>query len=345
MSATPDRKIHVSLASFAKILLLVLGLVLLYYIRTLALLLFLTYVLASGMNPIVTWLQNKTKIPRTVAILVVVGTVFTVVAGLLFVALQSLISQTTTLVDELPQLTEELVNRLRLNDYVDLNSQEDIIQKLQSFLGAPTTNGAIQGQVVSLTSNLFSGILTLITLAAITFYQLSSPNKIKNFIVNIARPKDRPKAREIMNRVEHQLGHWLIGQISLVIGLGVFSYIGFRLFGISFALPLAILAGASDIVPVIGPVVAFIPLIIVALATLPLPLAIGVVLYFLVIQQIEGNFFVPKVMERTVGLDAIVVIVAIMVGSQILGILGALLAIPISVILVILYNEWQQHRG
>ena len=344
MPSASNPKIHVSLASFAKISLLALTFVLLYYIRTLALLLFLTYVLASGMNPIVTWLQTKTKLPRTLAILVVVGTVFTVVAGLLFIALQSLITQTITLVDELPQLTEELVARLNLENYIDLNSQEDIVEKLQSFIGAPTTNGAIQSQIVSLTSNLFSGILTLITLAAVTFYQLSSPNKIKDFVVNIARPKDRSKAREIMNRVERQLGQWLIGQVSLVIGLGVFSYLGFRLFGLDFALPLAILAGASDIVPVIGPVVAFIPLIIVALATLPLPLAIGVVLYFLVIQQIEGNFFVSKVMERTVGLDAIVVIMAIMIGSQIFGILGALLAIPISVILVILYNEWQSHR-
>ena len=344
MTTVPDRKLHVSLASFAKIVLLSLGLVLLYYIRNLALLLFLTYVLASGLNPIVTWLQERTKAARTVAILVVVGTVFTVIAGLLFVALQSLIGQTVTLIDQLPSLTQDLVDRLNLGNYLDLNSQEDIVQKIQNVLGSPTTNGAIQSQVLSLTSNLFSGILTLITLAAITFYQLSAPEKIKNFVVNIARPKDRPKAHEIMDRVERQLGQWLIGQMSLVIGLGIFSYIGFRLFGIPFALPLAILAGASDIVPVIGPVVAFIPLIIVALATLPLPLAIGVILYFLVIQQIEGNFFVPKVMERTVGLDAIVVIVAIMVGSQILGILGALLAIPISVILVILYNEWQRHR-
>ena len=344
MPSLPERKVHLSLTSVTKVLFLLLGLSLLYFIQNLVLLLFLTYVLACGLNPIVNWVSRRAKLSRTPAIFLVVTLVFGVIATLLFIALQSLLSQTVALLDQLPAFTEEVVTQLRLDRYLNLNSQEDIVTKLQSVLGSSTTSGAIQNQLFSFTSNLFSSVLTLITLAAITFYQLSAPEKIKNFLVSIPRPQDRVRARKILEKVETQLGRWLIGQIGLVIGLGLSSYIGFRLFGVGFALPLAILAGASDIVPVIGPVVAIIPLIIVAFATLPVPLAIGVILYFLLLQQIEGNVFVPKVMERTVGLDAIVVIVAIMIGSQILGILGALLAIPIAVILVILYTEWQNTR-
>ncbi|MGL5916539.1 MAG: AI-2E family transporter, partial [Culicoidibacterales bacterium] len=136
----------------------------------------------------------------------------------------------------------------------------------------------------------------------------------------------------------------LIGQLTLACGLGVFSFIGFKIFGIGYALPLAILAGLSDIVPIIGPIFAIVPLVIVAFTTLPLPLAIGVVAYFIILQQIEGNIVVPKIMNSTVGIDSIVVIVSIMIGSAIAGGLGALLAIPMSVILTILYEEWQSSR-
>jgi predicted PurR-regulated permease PerM len=346
MLTQPTPKIvSISTSTVIKTIGILLGVSLLYFIRNLALLLFLTYVIASGLNPLIVWSQKKFNLSRNLASLLVLVTLFGGIGVLIFVALQDMVTQSLDLADQLPVLLNDLVNNLGLKTYLEVDTNEDVFAKLGENFNINSLGGTIGGTLLSYGSSLFSGVITFITLASVTFYQLTKPHKIKNFIVSLSPDSSKTRISQIVDKVEYKLGRWLIGQLTLVFGLGLFSFIGFSLFGIDYALPLAILAGLSDIVPIIGPVFAIVPLVIVAFTTLPLPLAIGVVAYFVVLQQIEGNIIVPKIMNSTVGIDSIVVIVSIMIGSAIAGGLGALLAIPISVICTILYEEWQTSRA
>jgi predicted PurR-regulated permease PerM len=142
----------------------------------------------------------------------------------------------------------------------------------------------------------------------------------------------------IISRVENKLGAWFRGQIVLSFTIGFTTWIALTLLGIPFAPPLAILAGILEIVPTIGPIIAGIPAVIVALSISPI-LAVVIIAVYIVIQMFENNILVPKIMERAVGLNPIVIIVGVMIGTKFMGVLGALLSVPFIATLAILFKN------
>jgi predicted PurR-regulated permease PerM len=337
-------EIEVSWRTLFQIAMFIGAIALMFYVTNLLLLLFLTFTLSAGLNPVIKFLQRKLRIPRVWSILLIVVLFFGFVGSILFFSLQNVLNQTTDLFTDLPTLSYDIIAKLGLKEQLNIDNNEDVVREAQRILGTRNPLSGVGSQALTFSSNLFSGILTLITLAAITFYQLSEPEKVKNFLVSFSNKQNAPKTKEIIEKVEQKLGRWLLGQLTLMLAIGTLSYIGFKLIGIEYALPLALISGVTDIIPVIGPVIGIIPILIVSFATAPVPQAIAVGVYLLVLQQIEGNILVPRIMKKSVGLDPIVVIIAIMLGSQLLGVLGALLAIPISVIINILFSEWQSSR-
>ncbi|MEM1312078.1 MAG: AI-2E family transporter [Patescibacteria group bacterium] len=335
---------EVSWRTLGRIALFIGAAALIYYVTNLLLLIFLTYVLAAGLNPIINKISKLFNIPRILSVLSVVGLLVLFLGGVLFLSLQNIVSQTLELLDNLPDLLNNIIGELGLQNQFSANEGENIADQLERILGAnnPFTN--FGAQAISFTTNIFTGALTLITLAAITFYQLSDPGKVKKFLVSFADIDHQEHTLKVINKVEDKLGHWLIGQFGLMTVVGILTYTGLKIIGIEYALPLALISGITDIIPVIGPVVAIVPIIIVALATASLPQALVVLAFMIILQQIEGNILVPNIMNKSVGLDPIVVILGIMLGSQLSGILGALLAVPIAVIINILFQEWQSHR-
>ena len=143
----------------------------------------------------------------------------------------------------------------------------------------------------------------------------------------------------IIKKVEFKLGKWFVGQLALGFIVGLLSYIGLTILGIPHPLILAIIAGTMELVPYIGPTLASIPAIIFAFTVSPLLAALTLVLYFL-IQQFENYLIVPKVMEKSVGLHPVIIIIAMLIGGQLAGILGVILAIPVTTIASIILEEF-----
>ena len=146
------------------------------------------------------------------------------------------------------------------------------------------------------------------------------------------------RASRIMIRIEEKLGSWLRGQIVLSFIIGGLVYIALAIPGVPFALPLAIIAGILEVVPVIGPIISAIPAILIAFTSSPI-LAAYVAIAFFVIQQLENSLIVPQVMNKAVGLNPLIVILAVAIGGKLLGISGALLAVPITVVIQILIED------
>ena len=144
-----------------------------------------------------------------------------------------------------------------------------------------------------------------------------------------------------MQRVDDKLGNWLRGQIVLSICIGVMSWIGLMLIGMPFALPLALIAGFLEIVPTLGPILSAIPAVIVALTISP-TLAVGVLVLYILIQLTENHIIVPKIMQHAVGLNPVVIILGIMIGANLMGLVGALLSIPFISFVILLFRSINQ---
>jgi predicted PurR-regulated permease PerM len=150
--------------------------------------------------------------------------------------------------------------------------------------------------------------------------------------------KTEAKARDFITRLEQQIGGWVRGELALMIIIGLLTYIGLKILGVNYALPLSIIAGLLEIIPNIGPTIALIPAVLVALTSSPVTALATVALYFL-IQQFENNIIVPKIMQRAVGVKPLIVIIALMTGAKLAGVLGAALAVPGYLVLKVVIEE------
>jgi predicted PurR-regulated permease PerM len=190
----------------------------------------------------------------------------------------------------------------------------------------------------ALTSRVFGGVISVVTILVVSFYMLFYHDKFKLWLSGFFYKSYHTYSLETLSQIEDKLGAWLRGQLILCITIGLFSWIALSLLGVPFALPLALLAGILEILPTLGPMLSAIPSLIVAITISP-TMAIVVALTYFVIQFFENHILVPKIMQRAVGLNPIVVILAIMIGANLMGIAGALLSIPFISFIIVLLNS------
>ena len=292
------KRIDISHRTIIFIAIFLLGVWVIYQIIDLVLLLFVSLILMSALTPLVSML-TKVKIPKALSILFVYIFILIILAGLLTVSFTPLINETIKLVRSLPPA---LGGILKI-DQIDQSL-------IQSQIGGFT------GDLISLTKTIFNNILTIVFLLVFTFYLLLERENLEKHASRFFIGQEE-RVRKLLSEIEEKLGGWLRGQIALSLIIGVVTYIGLFLLQIPYALPLSILAGLLEVVPVIGPILAAIPAVVLALTINPV-LGAGVAALYLVIQQLENHLVVPQVMKRAVGLNPLVVILAIAVGGRIL---------------------------
>lgn len=318
------QKIDISHKTVIFIAIFILALWAIYLIRDLLVILFISLIFMSALNPLVSFFV-KAKLPKvlsiglTYLIIIVVGTAaFTAV-------LQPLIEESRRLILTLPHLSEQFLNIANINESV-----------FQSEL----TN--LSKNAFTITLTIFDNFLTIVFLLVITFYMLLERDNLKARLASLFIGRE-DRVKRLIVRIEEKLGSWLRGQLVLTIIIGLLSYIGLTILNIPYALPLAVLAGVLEVIPVLGPIISAIPAILIAVTISPF-LGLGVAAMYVVIQQSENHLIVPQVMKRAVGLNPLVVILAIAIGSRLLGFAGALLAVPLAVVLQIIVAEIMEAR-
>ena len=164
-------------------------------------------------------------------------------------------------------------------------------------------------------------------------------------IVNSILPKRHHEyVGSMLIKMQHKVGQWLIGQLVLMLFIGVLSYIGLLVFGVKYALLLAVLAGVFEIVPYLGPVAAAIPAVFFAAVDSPTK-GLLILAFYLLIQRVEHLVLVPKIMQKTTGLNPIMVILALAVGFTVGGIAGGLLSIPVAAALNTLLSDYLERQN
>lgn len=313
------RRVDISYKTIIFITAFLLLLWILYHILDVILLFFVSLIFMSALAPMADKLVSW-KIPRVLAIIILYLLVILVLTGILTVGFSPLVEQTSNLSLRLV----EVVNNLLQTNLVDRSL---ISQELTNF------SKNLIGFLFSIVQN----ILGFISVAVITFYLLLDRGRLESYVANLFG-KRQPQAERLIKRIEGKLGAWLRGQLFLSFLIGVLTYVGLLILGVEFALPLAIIAGILEVVPVIGPIISLVPAILSALAASPL-LALLVGGLYLAIQQMESHVIVPQVMKKAVGLNPLVIILAISAGGKLLGIAGALLAVPVTVVIQVVLEE------
>lgn len=319
------QKIEISPKTILFIVALILAGWLVLVIRDIIFLLFISFIIMSAVRPLVEYLE-KFKLPRPVAILCV----YVLLIGLVIIygsfIFPPLVTESIKLLQHLPQYLS------RLSPYIKYNP-ETLFQQI-----AP-----IGQNVAKVTLGVFTNILSLVTILVFTFYFLLERNNLSLFLEFFVGNIWSNRIVNIINKSESRMGAWVRGQFILMIIIGQASFIGLTLLGVNYALPLALIAGALEAFPIIGPNLSAIPAILVALMVSP-GLALAVVALYFIIQQLENNLIVPTVMRKTVGIPPLVSLIVLMIGGKLGGVVGVILSIPTLLVIQTTAKELLQRK-
>lgn len=319
-------KIEISYKTIVFTVFLLIGIWFIYAIHQTLLLFFVCIIFTSALSPIVEKLCAR-KIPRPLAIsliyIVLVGGFLASVASIL----PLLVTQTGALINDLPKLIDKI--------------------NIFNFHFDPSD---YNGQLVNLPANLFkiaistfSDLVRLFAFFVLNFYLLMERQNLKKHLHFLFAENGEKKIEMIILELERKLGGWVRGELLLMFIVGMLTYIGLRLLDLSFAFPLALIAGFLELIPNIGPTVSMIPALIIGFSTSPIIGCAVLALYFLV-QQLENNLIVPKVMQETVGLHPLITLAALMIGFRIGGVVGILLAVPTLIFLRVFIEQYYHLR-
>lgn len=305
------QKIELSYKTIVFTVIFLLSLLLLWSIRGILLLLFVCFIFAEALNPTVNRLV-KAKIPRPLAIIIIYLIILAIFSFAIAGIIPGLVDQTSGLIDTLPRT----ISSIKIFGI----TADQIYPQFRLLETLPTNIATL---TVSLFSDIFSGFIVLV----VTFYLILEKKNFSKYALGLFGVKGQEKTEKIMLELETKMGSWVNAELFLMTVIGVLSYFGYIILGLNYALPLAIIAGLLEIVPSIGPTIATILAAIVGLSISPLT-ALLAIIWGIIIQQLEGNIIVPKVMRDNVGLKPLITIVLIAAGAKLAGVLGAILAVP-----------------
>lgn len=311
----------------------------LYTVRSMLVTIYISALLAMGISPLVRMIERQRlvaigRVPRWLAILVIYAGIVLLLIGMGMAIFPPLIQQAEALYQTLPDTLDRAQQWL-----LDRGIIQEPITFIDAVRQAPAAGaGGAAATVFSAVRNVVGGIFGFITILLLTFYMLVDARAIFSFFVRLFPERERPRVAEVSRTVAQKVSAWLGGQAVLSAVIGLSTALGLWLMGVPYFYVLALISAIGELIPIVGPILAAIPAIIVA-ATVSPGLAIGVTVFFIAQQQIENNVLVPKLMGRQVGLTAVTVIIALGMGSQLLGVVGAILAIPTAAIVQVLFQE------
>jgi predicted PurR-regulated permease PerM len=311
------------------------GLYALYTVRAILVRILIALFIAVSLDPAVRLLVRR-GLRRGVAVTLIFLLAFALVAGFLLSVIPPLVDQFRNLVDDLPGYLTQLQDRSAR--FRELNDRFNISDQLQGLVG--TLPSRLGTGVLGFTSRVFGAVFSTLTVLVFTIYFMADMPRIRTGVVRLFPVERRPRARRVVDLVVDKVGGYMIGNIIISIIAGVASLIAFSLLGVPFPVPLAFVVALCDLIPMIGATLGAVIGVTVALFTKGLwPTAVLVAAFFVAYQQLENYVIAPRVLKTTVELGAAAVLIAGLIGATVLGLVGALMAIPVAAAVNVLLNE------
>ncbi len=320
------------------------GILLLLRLSDALLTIFIAFIIMAAIKPAATYINIRFRLSEGASISLVFVLILTIFSLTLYTVGSPLSTEISRFADNIPEFSRSTVQWISDIPIIHNNLNQE---QLRSFFDNLYSGLAEQFNLVANTIGnaligAFQGIFQTLFILIFAIYLYLERESIKSFIVRLFKLK-RNKFNLVYDRIESQLGAWVRGQLFLGLSVGILTYIGLLVLDIKYALPLAILAGVLEIIPVIGPVVTGIILTLVGVSIDPIKGLLAMLLSFF-IQQVENNLLVPWIMQRAVGLSPVLTIISILVGQSLFGIIGAIIAVPSAAMLTVIINTFLDDR-
>lgn len=332
--------IDISLFSIVKVAIVVIAVTLLYFARDIVALLFLAVIIASAVEGWVTFFEEK-HIPRIAGVLFV----YVLFIGFLLFMFSMIVP---SIIDEIQKLA------VVIPDYYDAISKQifrttrgispDYARNAQEFLSGfeEKLSGVGSGAFTTL-AGLVGGVVDFGIVIVISFYLAVQRKGVENFLRLITPKDDEGYILDLWRRVDIKLGRWLQGQLLLGFIVGMVVFTGLSVIGVPYALLLGVVAGIFEIVPIVGPLFSAVLGISVAALNSPF-LAVLTIVFYIIMQQLESHVLVPLFMRKITGLNPVIVIVSLLMGAQLGGILGMIVAVPLATIIGEVLDDFEKRK-
>ena len=344
--ASPMDVSQVSARAVAKVVLVAAGvlaaLYFSYLIRTVIGLVLIAAFFAIAIAPAVNWLDNR-KIPRWAAILLVYLAIAGGIFGIGLLIVPPLVTGIETLSSNLDNYAEDLRNNPTFREYDD---RYHITEKLKEQANQlPSKLGDAAGTLRDVTVGVFSRLVQLFSILVITFFLVKDGNRLLEFLYRQLPDVRARRFRKIAGDISDAISGYVFGNFVISVLAGIVTYVTLRILGVPFALPLAILFGFFDLIPLVGATLGgiIVGIVVAFAADFPVGLIVWVAVLILY-QQVENNLVQPFVYGKAVQLHPLIVIIAILIGAALLGVLGALIAIPAAAAVQAVVRDYWRFR-
>ncbi len=341
----PDSTISISTGTFIRAIVVAAVAYAVWMLRGLVLLVLTAIVIASAIEPGVSYLVRH-RIPRVLSVLLMYVAAFGSLFAILYFFIPPILSDAQGLLSQIPDYLDSL--NLSLDALPALGSHSAITNEAQSAITTLLNfrtifTGSSEG-AFRLLSAIFGGIFSFGLVVVLSFYFAMQETGVEDFLRLIAPESQEEYAVSLWLRAKSKIGLWMQGQVlSSLIG-GVLSYLGLLILGVPYALLLAIFTAIMMLIPIFGSFLSAIPPIVLAYSTGGLPLALITAGFYVIINQFEAHIIHPLVVNKVVGIPPLLVILALIVGGELAGFLGVLLAIPLAAALREFLNDFDKGK-
>jgi predicted PurR-regulated permease PerM len=296
-----------------------------YTVRAVLVQVIIALFIAVSLDPAVRFLIRR-GVKRSLAVGIIFVITLAVLVGFVWSLVPPLVKQGTDLVANVPDYVKTLSAESKT--YRDIANRYGLTQKITEY--AASLPGLVGGGALGFLTGLFSAVLNVLLVVVLTIYFMLDLPRLRRGIVRLFPRNQRPRAAQAVNVVVDKVGGYMIGNLIISLFAGVSSFVCLFALGVPFALPLAVFVALTDLIPLVGATIGAVGCVLVAVFTVDLwPGTIIVIAFFLVYQQVENYLIAPRVLRNTVNLSSVAVLLAALIGGSILGVVGALMSIPV----------------
>ncbi|HEC32923.1 MAG TPA: AI-2E family transporter [Candidatus Kaiserbacteria bacterium] len=337
--------VNITTGTIIKAILLVVLFIALFYLKDLVLVILTSVVIASAIEPATRWFV-KYKFPRLVAVMIVYLLFLTFLLGFFYFFLPPVLSEVINFLAVLPDYLDKFDSSSPFQESVLLGTQSvvDTFSIANIITGLRTLFSNVSESFLATITLVFGGVFSFILIIVFSFYFAVQETGIDDFLRVISPVKYQKNIINLWRRSQVKIGLWMQGQIILAVIVGVLVYLGLMILEVRYALLLAVIAAVFELIPVFGPILSSIPAIMIGFVDGGATAGLLVIGLYIIIQQFENHLIYPLVVTKVVGVPPLLVILALLIGAQLAGFLGVILAVPIAAVIQELVSDIQRKK-
>ncbi|MFJ5860431.1 AI-2E family transporter [Pseudarthrobacter sp. NPDC092439] len=294
--------------------------------------------IALGLEPVVSWLEGR-RIPRPAGILVSVTVLVGAVVGFFATLIPTIVEQVSEIVEQAPLWIRDFIDSDFFRSLDDqFGVRERVTEELDKFVNDPAAMGGIFGGVVGFGSTVANGLFGALIVLVLSLYFLAALPAMKKWGYRLAPRSRRDRVEALSEEITRSVGNYVMGQAIVALLNATFAFIVMSIVGIPFALLLGFVVALLAFIPLVGGVIAGVVVVLVSLTEGWQSAAVYAIAYFAYL-QFEAYFISPRIMQKAVAVPGAVAVISVIAGGSLLGVLGALIAIPTAAAALLLIRE------